>query len=315
MIIPCPEDIRSFKRFPLTVTLLLLNLVIFVLIFSGASSGISSAALLKKEGLVLTGRIYFQYLNQRTPENTYPVPTWVQKMKPQDSEQMGVLGAYALRDSRFMEVADKLTYHGDEVQLALWKKNFIEFRQKYQSQILYRFGLSSLEKGPLVWVTYQFSHSTWIHLLSNLAFLVVIGAAVEALAGSGVLLFVYVLGGLFGGLGFLLSDAHGTVPMVGASASISALLAFYCLAESKMRIRFLYLISPMPGNYGAIYLPTLLIIPLFLVVDLASLLATPEGLGSGVAYAAHLGGTVLGVLGGLVYRIWHSAGHSKVSLK
>ncbi|WP_374078929.1 rhomboid family intramembrane serine protease [Bdellovibrio bacteriovorus] len=302
MILPCPEDIRDYTRFPLTITLVVLNIFIFVLIFSGASTSLSSSSLLKKDGLTLTGRLYYQYLQGLPSEVLYEKPSWVHEMKSNNLEQMGVLGAYALRDARFLENAETLAFKGDEVLISSWKNEFVEFRKKYQEQLLYRFGLSSLEKGPLAWLTYQFSHSNWIHLLSNLAFLALIGVAVEGLAGSGTLLFIYVLGGIAGGAGFLLSDSHGTVPMVGASASISALLAFYCVAETKMRVRFLYFVSPVPGQYGAIYLPTLMIVPLFLVVDLANLWATPEGLGSGVAYAAHLGGTVIGALAALAYR-------------
>lgn len=90
--------------------------------------------------------------------------------------------------------------------------------------------------------------------------------------------------------------------MVGASASISALMGFYVATELRTRIRYLYFVSPIPGHYGAIYLPTWLIIPMFLLVDLESLWATPEGLGGGVAYAAHLGGAFGGLLLGLVIR-------------
>ncbi|MEK2644786.1 rhomboid family intramembrane serine protease [Bdellovibrio sp. BCCA] len=302
MILPCPEDFRDYTRFPLTITLVVLNIFIFVLIFSGASSTISSSSILQREGLTLTGRLYYQYLQNLSSEALYEKPSWIHEIKSQNIEQMGVLGAYALRDARFLESAETLNYKGDDVQIANWKTDFVEFRKKYQEQLLYRFGLSSSEKGPLAWLTYQFSHSNWIHLLSNLAFLALIGVAVEGLVGSGALLFIYVLGGIAGGAGFLFSDSHGTVPMVGASASISALLAFYCVAETRIRVRFLYFVSPMPGQYGAIYLPTLLIVPLFLVVDLANLWATPEGLGSGVAYAAHLGGTLIGALAAFAYR-------------
>ncbi|WP_295905741.1 rhomboid family intramembrane serine protease [uncultured Bdellovibrio sp.] len=302
MILPCPEDFRDYTRFPLTITLVVLNIFIFVLIFSGASSTISSSSVLQRDGLTLTGRLYYQYLQNLSSEALYEKPAWVHEIKSQNIEQMGVLGAYALRDARFLASAETLSYKGDDVQIAHWKTDFVEFRKKYQEQLLYRFGLSSSEKGPFAWLTYQFSHSNWIHLLSNLAFLALIGVAVEGLVGSGALLFIYVLGGIAGGAGFLFSDSHGTVPMVGASASISALLAFYCVAETRIRVRFLYFVSPMPGQYGAIYLPTLLIVPLFLVVDLANLWATPEGLGSGVAYAAHLGGTLIGALAAFAYR-------------
>lgn len=305
MIIPSPENLKDYTRFPLTLTLVVLNVFIFVLIFSGASSTLSTSSLLQNEGLELTGRLYYQYLQALPAQALYEKPTWMHKMSSANVEQMGVLGAFALRDSRFLEKGETMVFRGDDIQIATWKKDLVEFRKKYQQQLLYRFGLSSGMQGPLAWMTYQFSHSNWLHLLSNLVFLVVIGAAVEAIAGSGLLVLIYMLGGVAGGLGFLLSDVHGTVPMVGASASISALLAFYCVAEMRRRVRFLYFASPLPGHYGAIFLPTLLIIPLFLIVDLANLWATPEGLGGGVAYAAHLGGSLCGVLLGLAYR-WKS---------
>lgn len=303
MILPCPENLKSYARFPTTIMLVVLNIFIFVLIFSGASSsGLMSSAMLKEEGLTVTGRLYYQYLQNLSAQDLFEHPQWVREIRSANTEQMGVLGSYALRDAFFLERAETQVFAGDEVQIAQWRSDLKAFRKTYQEQLLFRFGLSSLEKGPLSWVTYQFSHSNWMHLLSNLIFLIVIGAAVEALVGSQLLLLIYVFGGVAGGVGFLLSDSHGAVPMVGASASISALLGFYCAAELRTRIRFLYFLSPMQGQYGAIYLPTLMIVPLFLVVDLASLWSTPEGLGGGVAYAAHLGGTLSGALAGILMR-------------
>lgn len=301
MILPYPEEVRSLKRFPLTLTLAALNVLLFVMIFSGVRSDLSSD-ILEKDGLKLTGRLYHQYYTSLSAKDRASRPSWVKDLSAFDSEQLGVLGAFALRDSLFVIAAEKFPFQGDVVQIEGWRKNFADFRKKYQAQLLYRFGLSSSEMKPLSWITYQFSHSTWMHLFSNLLFLVVMGMAVESLVGSMGLLLVYLFGGLVGGLGFLWFDPQGTVPMVGASASISALLAFYCLAESRTRVRFLYLVSPMPGYYGAIYLPTLLMIPLFLVSDIANLWATPAGLGAGVAYAAHLGGAVLGASLGALYR-------------
>lgn len=308
MIVPYPEELKDLKRFPLTLTLVFLNVFIFLLFFSGPSSSVlSESSLLQSEGLTVTGRIYYQYLQELSPTALYERPAWVREIKSSNVDQMGVLGAYALRDHSFLVQAENKNYQGDQVQITQWKKDLVEFRKGYQQELLYRFGLSSAVKNPSVWVTYQFSHSTWIHLLSNLLFLVFIGIAVEAMAGSGTLLGIYLLGGLAGGVGFLVSDGHGAVPMVGASASISALLAFYCFAEMRARIRFLYFLSPLPGQYGPIYLPTLLIIPLFLLVDLANFWSTPEGLGGGVAYAAHLGGSLLGLFAAMIYRLQRGA--------
>lgn len=303
MILPSPTNLREYTRYPLTWTLLFLNIFIFILIFSGSSSSLSNSSLLDEEGLTLTGRLYYQYLQTLPAAALYEKPNWIHEIKSESTDQMTVLGSYALRDADFLSVADKVAYHGDDVQIASWKKEVRVFLKEYREQLLFRFGLSSLEKGPLSWVTYQFSHSTWLHLLSNMMFLLVIGAAVESLAGSAVLLFVYLFGGAAGGLGFLLSQGSATIPMVGASASISALLAFYCVAELRARIRYFYFISPLQEHHGFIFLPTLLILPFFLVVDLANFWSAPEGLGGGVAYAAHLGGTVFGLIGGYVYRL------------
>lgn len=304
MIIPFPEDIHRLKRYPLTLTLLILNTMIFFLFFTKDTGSLSSSQLLNSEGLHLTGRLYYQYLQDLPAKDLYVKPTWVQQMSFYNSEQMKVLGSYALRDSDFLAKAEHLKFTGDDIKILSWRKNLSEFCDEYKDQTLFHFGLSSLSRSPLSWLTYQFSHSNWLHLFSNMAYLLVIGVAVELLVGSAWLLAVYILGGLAGGLGFLLSDAHGTVPMVGASASISALLAFYCVAEVRRRVRYMFFVSPAAGLFGAIYLPTLLIVPLFLLADLASFWASPEGLGGGVAYAAHLGGTVCGLAMGLTYRKW-----------
>lgn len=302
MILPYPEDIQHYKRYPLTLTLGILNVFIFILIFSGVSMNLASDSLLEEQGLALTGRLYYQYLQGLQSQALFDKPAWIHGLKSGNEDQMGVLGSYALRDGRFLASAETLPYKGDEVQISEWKRELVKFRDKYEGQHLHRFGLSASKSNPLSWITYQFSHSNWIHLLSNLLFLILIGAAVEGLVGSSVLLFVYLFGGLAGGLSFLLWDLDGSVPMVGASASISALLLFYCVAETRKRVRYLYVISPLPGQYGAIYLPTLLIIPLYIVVDLSNLWSTPEGLGGGVAYVAHLGGAAIGGLLALFYR-------------
>jgi membrane associated rhomboid family serine protease len=304
MILPFPENltIKDYARFPLTITLAALNIFIFILIFDGATSDYGTSRLLTEDGLVTTGRLYYQYLKEQPPEVLFSKPEWVHQLQSNNKEHLMVLGSFGLRDAKFVESGENLKFWGDEVQIAKWKTDFQEFRKSYRDQMLYRFGLSSISPGPWAWLTYQFSHSGWAHLLSNLVFLIAAGVAVEAIAGSGVLLLVYVLGGIAGGAGFLLSQAHGTVPMVGASASVSALLAFYCIAEARTRIRYFFFIPSFIGQNPYIYLPTLLIIPLYLVVDLANFWSTPEGLGSGVAYAAHLGGAAFGIVGGMAFR-------------
>lgn len=302
MIIPFPEDLHPIQKYPLTFTLVLINVLIFVAIFAQRGNVYSRQEMLKPAQLELTGRLYHEW-RQTQSSGLLNEPLWLTELQFENNEQMQILGGYALRSAPFIDSAEDFDFQkGDLVLIGRWKKLLSEYKDFYLGQSIFQYGLNAWIQNPLSWITYQFSHSNWIHLLSNMMFLVMMGVAVEALVGSAGLLLVYLMGGLAGGALFTSLGAHGVVPMVGASASISALMAFYCVAETRFRIRYFYMLMPFPGYFGPIYLPTLLIVPLFLVVDLASLISTPEGWGGGVAYSAHLGGAIWGILTALIYR-------------
>ncbi|MBK9322044.1 MAG: rhomboid family intramembrane serine protease [Bdellovibrionaceae bacterium] len=302
MILPQPAPLSKYHRYPLTWTLLLLNTLIYFVFFSGRSDDFYQQRILSSTSAVVTGKLYFQYLQSLTNREQESRAFWTAKMNPENAEQMEILGSYALRDKEFLTASQSAKFQGDEVAIERWRKDIFNFSKSYEKDSIFSFGLAKMELRSSTWITYQFSHASVTHLFSNMLFLVVIGSVVETLVGGFGLLFLYLLGGISGGIAFLFYNGHGVIPMVGASASISALLAFYFVVETRRRIRFFYFISPFPGHNGFIYLPTLLIFPLFILVDFTSLMANPEGLGGGVAYSAHIGGTLFGFLAGAVAR-------------
>lgn len=305
MIFPIPENLHEFKKYPLTLTLVGLNILLFVVFFSSQAFERPDSIMLDRENLELSGRIYqeFQILSGKSMSSK--LPEWLVKIDHRNPDGLTVLGIYALRDGSFLEHADKFHYSGDQIAINKWKTKLKEYVKDSQNQVLNQFGLSSLTSAskPLTWITYQFSHSNWFHLISNMLFLLVIGVAVEVLAGGGAVLGIYLLGGIAGGLSFLGSEAHGVIPVVGASAAVSALMGFYLVAETRKRIRYYYFFTPFKEGHGYIYLPTLLLFPLYLLTDFTAVVATPSGMGSGVAYVAHIGGSLCGALGGFVFRI------------
>lgn len=238
--------------------------------------------------IVLTGRLYDQYL--------------AQDLKVKTVEELLLLGSQALRDPAFVESAQAMKFSGDQVAIERWKKDLARFKIEFQKKRSFLFGLSSEGSRPLTWVTYQFMHAGWLHLFSNMFLLLIFGAAFEARVGSDQLIVTYLISGLGGGLGFLWLGGHSLAPMVGASGSLSGVMAAYALAETRKRVGFFYFLSPLEGYYGQIHLPTWFIFPLCFVADLASFFSTPVELGAGIAYAAHLGGVGCGVLLGLLFR-------------
>lgn len=297
MMIPHPEPFKRFDLHPMTWMILSLNVVLFILIFSGRELALKGTSLFQAQGLEISGRLYYDYLSNQPQRQR---PEWLKRMDVKNLEHRELMGAFALRDADFVNSVATRAVAGDEVAIAKWKIDVREFQQSYLSQILFHFGLSVDSGNWIPWITYQFSHASFVHLLSNMVFLVFIGIAVEFAVGSTWTMLVYILSGLLGGLFFLILNSHGMVPMVGASASISGLLSFYWVIEPRARIRFFYFIAPVQNFNGYIYLPTLLILPLFLLSDVASLISTPDGLATGVAYSAHLGGSVMGLVLGLM---------------
>lgn len=303
MILPCPVDPKGPSSYPMTWALLALNLIVMLVFFSGPEDR-SEVALFKSENLQLAGRIYFELLDQAEPAALSREPDWVRGMVKGQPDHMEFLGAHALKNADFLARVEGLPPVGDEIAFAKFQKEIKKFKDSLAGMAMTRFGLSSQNQSSLSWVTYQFAHAGWIHLLSNLVFLFFLGFVIESLWGGFALLLIYLAGGIAGGMFFLNLNPHGLIPMVGASGSVSALLAFYAAAEVRWRIRYYYMILPIPGQHGFIHLPTMLIWPLFLVSDLAGILSVPEGLLSGIAYSAHLGGAALGLGMGLVLRLF-----------
>jgi membrane associated rhomboid family serine protease len=291
MIFPNPVDLKKAIRFPLTWTLVGLNVLLFIIAFASVEYESSSEKSFLKERMIYrTGLIYRHFSHPADPLNHV------------SEAQAQLWGLEAIRDDKFILTLEKIEPFGDLIEFEAWKRLALEFRRDRFAQPTFQFGLSGQSKGLWPWVTYQFSHASWSHLLSNIVYLIILGAAVELLVGSTWLLFIYLVGGFAGGASFLLLNSHGLLPVVGASASISAIMAFYAIYEPKTRVRFFYFFSPLREHFGNIYLPTLLIIPLYLISDWASYLASPHGVTGNVAYTAHLGGSLCGALLGVILR-------------
>ena len=298
---PCPVNFWEPSKYPLTWGLIFINFFIYVVFFLSARDG-NWESFFSEKNLTLSGKIYHQYLD-RNPELKSALPHWIQEMNPVEDYHYQSLAAWALRDSVFLDNAEQADIDGDAVAIKNWKEGLHRFKNSYFDQSVFKLGLSQVTKDSLSWVTYQFSHSSLIHLLSNMIYLLIIGTAVEAMIGSAGLVLIYLFGGIAAGVMFLFIKSHGgAVPMVGASGSVSALMAFYVIFETRKYIRYVYLISLHPRHHGNLYLPTLWIVPLFMISDFSNLLSSIEGLGAGVAYSAHIGGTLFGAFVALFLR-------------
>lgn len=151
-------------------------------------------------------------------------------------------------------------------------------------------------------ITAQFIHGGWLHLLGNLLFLWVFGDNIEVVLGHLGYLIFYLAGGAIASLAQVLVQPSSTIPSVGASGAIAAILGAYILMFPQSRVRvllFLGFFITTTRVAALIFLGLWAIIQLFSGV---ASLGAPTAQTAGVAYWAHIGGFVTGILVGLLFK-------------
>jgi membrane associated rhomboid family serine protease len=159
--------------------------------------------------------------------------------------------------------------------------------------------LGSASSQPATWVTpftSMFMHASFLHIFGNMLFLAIFGPTVEDAMGRVRFPIFYLLGGLVALGGQVLVDQSSTVPTVGASGAIAAVLGGYILLYPRARVLTLVFIVFF---VTLIEVPALVLLGFWFVVQLCFGLAGVAGSvggGEGVAYFAHVGGFAFGLL-------------------
>lgn len=152
------------------------------------------------------------------------------------------------------------------------------------------------------WITLftsQFLHGGWWHLISNMLFLWVFGNNIEDRLGHFKYLIFYLACGALAALSQWFIGMNSEIPSLGASGAISGVLGAYIIRFPHARVRTLVFLGFF---ITTIRIPALVIIGLFFVQNVISGLATLQTAAKmsvetgGVAYWAHIGGFVFGVI-------------------
>ena len=145
-------------------------------------------------------------------------------------------------------------------------------------------------------LTSAFLHGSWFHLGSNMLFLWIFGDNVEDVMGHVKYLIFYVAAAVGAGLAQVFISTGSDVPMVGASGAVSGLLAAYILLFPHGRIRTMVTLGVF---ITMTMLPAWMMIGYWFVLQLISgflSLNQVANEGGGVAFFAHIGGFVVGLL-------------------
>jgi rhomboid family protein len=137
-------------------------------------------------------------------------------------------------------------------------------------------------QGWITPLTAMFLHGGVMHIVSNMVFLAVFAPMVEDAMGRGTFLLFYVIGGFAATAAQIAMDPASTVPQLGASGAIAAVMGAFLVTYPGDRIKVLWFF----GVFAHVsYVPALILIG-----------AVVEADAGGVAYAAHVGGAFFGML-------------------
>jgi membrane associated rhomboid family serine protease len=141
-------------------------------------------------------------------------------------------------------------------------------------------------------VTSMFLHGGWMHLIGNMLYLWIFGNNVEDAMGHGRFVVFYLLCGLAAALAQAFQDPGSAVPMIGASGAIGGVLGAYVLLYPRARVLVLV---PLGFFFFTWRIPAMIVLGLWFGLQFLSSALAGNQVG-GVAYWAHIGGFVAGMM-------------------
>jgi membrane associated rhomboid family serine protease len=149
--------------------------------------------------------------------------------------------------------------------------------------------------------TSMFLHAGFWHVVPNMLYLWIFGDNVEDRLGHGRYLAFYLSAGVAAAIAQVIINPYSTVPMVGASGAIAGVMGAYFVLYPQSRVLTVVFVLIF---LDVVEIPAIFFLGLWFLLQLLSGVGSLVGnaAGGGVAFFAHIGGFVIGVLVGVVLR-------------
>ncbi len=146
------------------------------------------------------------------------------------------------------------------------------------------------------WVTLltsMFMHGSWMHIIGNMVYLWAFGREIEDAMGSFRFLVFYLSGGIVAMLAQILGDPLSRIPSLGASGAIAAVMGAFIITFPRDRIRTVLFFFIF---FRIAFIPAVVVIGFWFVMQVMNLGSVATVKTGGVAYLAHIGGFLFGVV-------------------
>jgi membrane associated rhomboid family serine protease len=141
-------------------------------------------------------------------------------------------------------------------------------------------------------LTAMFMHGGWMHIIGNMIFLWAFGPEIEDAMGRPRYLIFYLVGGTVAMLAQILANPGSSIPNLGASGAIAAVMGAFLITYPRDRIKTVLFIFIF---FRVTLIPASLLIGLWFLIQLFDAGSVAHAQTGGVAYLAHVGGFLFGV--------------------
>jgi rhomboid family protein len=150
----------------------------------------------------------------------------------------------------------------------------------------------------LTLLTSMFMHGSWMHIIGNMIYLWAFGREIEDAMGSARFLFFYLAGGIVAMMAQILGDPLSRIPSLGASGAIAAVMGAFIITFPHDRIRtilFFFIFIRVT------FIPAAFLIGFWFLIQVLNVGSVAQVRTGGVAYLAHIGGFLFGVVTARVF--------------
>jgi membrane associated rhomboid family serine protease len=192
-------------------------------------------------------------------------------------------------DARIRQVDDPVELQSEMDTLST------RFEDFQRNTFVARYAFVPAHPTAISYLTCNFLHVGWLHLIGNMWFLWLAGFILEDNWGRAIYTIFYLLAGAVAAQIHAWFNAGSLVPMMGASGAVAALMGAFLVRFPKLKIEMFYWIFIVRGRFKA---AAIWLLPLWGLMEL--FYGSTSRSGAGVAHWAHVGGFAFGMLGAFV---------------
>ena len=307
-ILPLGHEHMQAQRFPhITLGIIILNAFFYLVTLFAMPP--TERAHREAEGQLI--EFYLFHLDMKLPERVY------EKLQPesrrflkqaQETGLSDVLQQFNLSPADFHQEkesgdsdpnAQAIKRQQDERKFAEYIRAF-EFA--YQNDFYNKYGYVPARGEFMTIFSSIFLHGGFFHLLFNMLFLWLSGCNIEDLWGRVIYPIFYLLGGVVATLAHGLMSHGSSVPLIGASGAIAAVMGAFMIRMYSTKIYFVYIIFFYGIKRGRFDAPAFVMLPLWLLQQFWGVMTEGGGEG-GVAFWAHIGGFIFGAAVALLLKV------------